>query len=71
MKPEEKLLRAIHDSATESKAHESEIVTRSAPQWAWDIIDETLACDAESNAFDRALRLEIKKAMEAMEIQDS
>jgi hypothetical protein len=43
------------------------IVTRSAPQWAWDIIDETLDCDANSSAFDPSLREQIQDAIEAME----
>jgi hypothetical protein len=42
------------------------MITRQAPAWAWDIIDETLAMDAQSRAFDRALRDDIKRALEAM-----
>ena len=42
-------------------------VTRSAPQWAWDIIDQTLALDAQSGAFSRDLREDIARAIEAMD----
>lgn len=46
--------------------HANEIVTRSAPRWAWDTIDETLALDAHSPAFDPKLREAIAGALEAM-----
>jgi hypothetical protein len=46
--------------------HDSELVTRSAPAWAWEVIDETLAMDAQSSAFDPDLREKIGKALEAM-----
>ena len=45
---------------------ENEVVTRSAPRWAWDLIDETLALDAESSLFDQPLRDQIKEAMDGM-----
>lgn len=44
----------------------NELVDRSAPRWAWDIIDETLAMDAESKAFDASLRASIAAANLAM-----
>lgn len=43
------------------------LITRTAPAWAWDIIDETLDMDSQSNAFDRNLRQEIAAALKAME----
>lgn len=43
-----------------------EVVTRSAPRWAWDLIDETLAMDSKSGSFDPELRQEIHAALEAM-----
>ena len=43
-----------------------EIVCRSAPRWAWEIIDETLAMDAQSKAFDAELRLSIGAAITGM-----
>lgn len=45
---------------------EFEIVSRAAPRWAWDIIDETLGMDACSKAFDAGLRESIRKAHAAM-----
>ncbi len=42
------------------------MVLRAAPQWAWDTIDETLALDAQSAAFDSALRREVGVAAAAM-----
>ena len=42
------------------------LVTRSAPTWAWETIDETLAMDARSSAFDETLRREIQAALDAM-----
>ena len=42
------------------------IELRHAPKWAWDTIDETLALDAESSAFDLALRREIDAALNEM-----
>jgi hypothetical protein len=46
--------------------NDSKIVTRAAPKWAWDILDETLLCDMESSAFDRDLKDQIAQAFEAM-----
>lgn len=46
--------------------HENEIVTRSAPRWAWDTIDETLAQDSMSSAFSADLRADIAAAVDAM-----
>ncbi len=46
--------------------HEDEIVVRVAPRWAWEIIDETLAMDANSKAFGRELRDQISDAYDAM-----
>ena len=43
-----------------------EIVTRSAPRWAWDVIDETLAMDAKAGNFDPGLRRQIEEAFAAM-----
>lgn len=45
---------------------ENELVTRSAPRWAWDIIDETLAMDERSKSFSAELREEIGAANTAM-----
>lgn len=42
------------------------IVDRSAPQWAWDLIDETLHYDSVSKAFDKELRQKIAEAFRAM-----
>lgn len=44
----------------------NEVVTRCAPRWAWDLIDETLSLDANSKAFDRDLRQDIERAQNAM-----
>jgi hypothetical protein len=44
----------------------NEIVTRCAPQWAWEVIDETLDLDASSPAFDSELRQHIQAALIAM-----
>lgn len=41
-------------------------ITRSAPAWAWDLIDETLAMDAQSSAFDAELRQRISDAHDAI-----
>ena len=46
--------------------YDNEIVTRSAPRWAWDIIDETLAMDERSKAFDQETREDIGTATTAM-----
>ena len=37
-----------------------------APRWAWDILDDTLALDAESGAFDMAVRADIARALDAV-----
>lgn len=47
-------------------AEEFEIVSRVAPAWAWEIIDETLSMDAMSKAFDPGLRESIRKAHAAV-----
>lgn len=54
------------------------LVTRSAPAWAWEIIDETLAMDERSKAFSTELRhqigaslLSLQLACEASEAFDS
>lgn len=44
------------------------VVTRSAPCWAWDLIDETLEMDSRSPAFDQGLRDRIHNAISAMVI---
>lgn len=46
--------------------YNTELVTCSAPRWAWDTINETLAMDAESKAFSQELRDEIAAAIDAM-----
>lgn len=43
-----------------------QIVSRVAPAWAWEIIDETLSMDAMSKAFDPGLRESIRKAHAAV-----
>ena len=58
------------------ECHESEVtrkhdpgdllVTRAAPAWAWEIIDETLACDMNSKAFDADTRADVRNAYHAM-----
>lgn len=45
-----------------------EVVTRSAPRWAWDTIDETLEMDARSSAFDKELREAVALALKSMMI---
>lgn len=47
-------------------SYDDEMVTRAAPRWAWYIIDDTLACDASSSAFDPALRKQVSQALTAM-----
>lgn len=44
----------------------NELVDRSAPRWAWEVIDETLAMDCESKAFTPELRKAISDAYDAM-----
>ncbi len=46
--------------------YQNELVDRCAPRWAWEVIDETLAADALSSAFDPTLRQQIQLALEAM-----
>jgi len=46
--------------------YHNEVVSRSAPRWAWEMIDETLAMDAQSKAFDANLRQSIGEANAAM-----
>lgn len=43
------------------------MITRQAPAWAWEIIDETLAMDADSKAFSADLRAAINDALAAMQ----
>lgn len=43
-----------------------ENVVRSAPRWAWDVIEETLRMDAQSGAFSPELRRKIANALEAV-----
>ena len=43
-----------------------DVVTRSTPSWAWDVIDETLRMDGQCKAFDPKLRDEINRARAAM-----
>lgn len=55
----------------EHEAEGAEVVTRSAPRWAWYIIDEALSLDANTvsshdNAWDTRVRKEISRAMDAM-----
>jgi hypothetical protein len=52
----------------ERSGSDQEIVTRRAPRWAWDTIDETLENDANSSAFSKELRDEIQDAID--EIQE-
>lgn len=46
---------------------ENAMVTRSAPAWAWQIIDATLALDAQSSAFDLQTRADIEAAIIGMQ----
>jgi len=43
-----------------------ELVDRTAPRWAWDVIDETLHMDSKSIAIDKDLHKQIQAANEAM-----
>ena len=43
-----------------------EIVVRTAPRWAWEIIDETLDLDRHSIAFSKDLRQSISEGIHAM-----
>lgn len=51
--------------ATQTRLNKDDLVLRISPQWAWDIVDETLTCDMNSLAFDKHLRVEIRDAVEA------
>ena len=42
------------------------IVDRSAPRWAWDIIDETLSLGSCATNFDPSRRAEIRDAVNGM-----
>lgn len=53
---------------SETDDYENECVTRSAPRWAWDMIDETLSLDANSGAFSSELRAQIENAQNAMHL---
>ncbi len=46
--------------------YQNELVTRCAPRWAWDTIDETLTIDADSAKFDEKRRNQISAAQDAM-----
>lgn len=46
----------------------AEAVSRSAPRWAWEIIDETLEADSMSSAFDPNLRAMIRASTVAMQL---
>ena len=48
-------------------AYLDEVVTRRAPRWAWEIMDETLSMDMCSPAFGQELRDEIMRACKAVE----
>lgn len=50
-----------------TKNDSADMITRRAPQWAWDIVDETLDMDSQSIAFDKSLRRDIAKAIDAIE----
>jgi len=46
--------------------YNDEVVTRSAPRWAWDIIDNTLYMDAKSKGFDEETRADVSMAMDGV-----
>ena len=46
--------------------YDAEVVSRAAPRWAWEIIDQTLEADSLSSAFDPNLRAMIRAATVAM-----
>jgi hypothetical protein len=54
------------DGLCPSHADRGEIVSRAAPAWAWELIDETLAMDAQSKAFDEDTRKAVGRALAAM-----
>lgn len=45
---------------------DTDLVTRHAPRWAWDIIDETLSMDAQAGNFDEELKTRIRAALDVM-----
>lgn len=49
-------------------AHEDQLITRSAPKWAWQILDETIGMDARSTAFSADLRADIVAASIAVQL---
>jgi len=49
-----------------SQDNMDEMVTRQAPRWAWELIDETLANDAQSTSFDAETRGDVSAAFTAM-----
>ncbi|WP_444668371.1 hypothetical protein [Cereibacter changlensis] len=58
--------RALPPMVTMVSDDDDELVTRTAPRWAWETIDETLVMDAQSKAFGQELRNEIRLATFAM-----
>ena len=55
-----------HPDCGTATDYDEELVNRVAPRWAWEIIDETLAMDSTSKAFDAGLRKKIGAALTAM-----
>lgn len=49
-----------------STDYSNQVVTRSAPRWAWQIMDETLEMDTKSKGFDFNLRVQIRNSLTAM-----
>lgn len=49
-----------------STDYDDEIVSRCAPRWAWEVIDEALSLDMNSSAADQGYRKLIRGAYEAM-----
>lgn len=49
-------------------SEDDEMVSRCAPRWAWEVIDETLALDQRSSSFDADLRASIEQATTAMAV---
>lgn len=48
--------------------YEDQLITRSAPRWAWAVLDETLGVDARSGAFSADLRADIIAASTAVQL---
>lgn len=48
--------------------YNKEVVTRCAPRWAWELIDETLEKDSQSKSFDKNLREQIENAIRGMDL---